>query len=289
MKLIKLFSLLFIVFIFSKCGNPDVEITNSSYEPKIAVEAYLFCGETVQNIRLTRNFELNKYQDMKNLFLSPSANNVVATINGIPLEFDAVNKTYFNNQITVDYGTTYKLEISAVIDGKELHASSITTTPKKGFEIINKDLGTVKYRQSPLKIDFKTSPGTDLYIFSLMADSAAVKNFIFDNPYFPGMSEEDLLDNYNTYRYQYNVVSDINSNIVTDYSYNVQGYDTWFYSPYTVTVYAGDENFRYYLFTASNVMEMDGNFHEPIVIFEGDGIGVFASAIKETVTFTITK
>lgn len=274
---------------FSKCGDPDVEITNSTYEPKIAVEAYLFCGETVKNIRLSRNFELNKYQDMKNLFLSPSVNNVVATINGIPLEFDESSKTYFNNQITVDYWTTYKLEISAVIDGKELHASSVTTTPKKGFEIINKDLGTVKYRQAPLKIDFKTSPGTNLYVFSLMADSAGVKNFIFDNPYFPGMSEDDVLDNYNEYRYQYNLISDINSNIITDYSYNVHGYDTWFYSPYTVTVYAGDKNFLYYLFTASNVMEMDGNFHEPIVIFEGDGVGVFASAIKETVRFNIIR
>jgi len=34
---------------------------------------------------------------------------------------------------------------------------------------------------------------------------------------------------------------------------------------------------------------MDGNFHEPYPIFEGDGIGVFASAIRETVKFKIAK
>ena len=289
MKLIKLLSISIILIVFTKCGDPDVNITTSQYEPKIAVEGYLFCGETIKDIRLTRNFEIGKHQDLDKLYLTPAENNLVATINGIPLIFDPYSETYYNDQMTIDYGKTYKIEISAVIDGKQLTASSTTTTPQKGFYVLNHDLGTAKYRESPLKIEFKTSPGTDLYIFSFIADSASIKNFIYDNPYFPNMDTADIRDDYNSFRYGLNSASDINSYSDKVYSYEIQGYDTWFYGPYTVTVYAGDKNMRYYLATATEVQEMDGNFHEPMQIFEGDAIGVFASAIKETVKFGIKR
>jgi hypothetical protein len=289
MKLIKSLSLLIILLLFTRCGDPDMNITSSQYEPKIAVEGYLFCGETVKNIRLTRNFALGSYQDMNKLYLTPAENNVVVKINGTALNFDELKKTYFNDQLTVDYGTTYKIEISATIDGKQLTASSTTTTPQKGFSVVNHDLGIIKYRETPLNINFNTSPGTDLYVFSFMADTASIDNFIYDNPYLPNLNKEDILDDFNSFRYEYNLISDIDSYSLKSYLYSVQGYDTWFYSSYTATVYAGDKNFRYYLFTAPNVKESDGNFHEPFQIFEGDGIGVFASAIKETVKFTITK
>ena len=143
--------------------------------------------------------------------------------------------------------------------------------------------------QSTLKIDFKTSPGTDLYIFSIIADSASIKNFIYNNPYFPNIDTADVRDDYNSFRYQLNSVSDIDSYSGKIYSYIFNGYDTWFYGPYTVTVYAGDKNMRYYLATATQVQEMDGNFHEPMQIFEGDGIGVVASAIREAVKFGIKR
>ena len=157
MKLIKLLSISIILIVFTKCGDPDVNITTSQYEPKIAVEGYLFCGETIKDIRLTRNFEIGKHQDLDKLYLTPAENNLVATINGIPLIFDPSSETYYNDQMTIDYGKTYKIEISAVIDGKQLTASSTTTTPQKGFYVLNHDLGTAKYRESPLKIEFKTS------------------------------------------------------------------------------------------------------------------------------------
>jgi hypothetical protein len=37
------------------------------------------------------------------------------------------------------------------------------------------------------------------------------------------------------------------------------------------------------------VKEFDGNFHEPVQIFTGDGIGVFASAVRDTVVFNIVR
>ncbi len=289
MKVIKIFSAVIILFTFTMCGDPDVDLTGVQYEPKIAVEAYLFCGETVKDIRITRNFRLGTFIDSKALFLTPQGNNVTVTLNGTALFFDSIKKTYYNNQITIDYNTTYRLEILAEIDGKQLTASSTTTTPQKGFSVINHDLGKLKYRDPGAKIGIKTSPGTDMYVFSILPDSAGVKNFIYDNPYFPNYDSNDVKKDYNNFRFQINELSDIDSYSSNIYTFDMDGYDTWFYGPYTVTIYAGDKNLRYYLATATGVQEMDGNFHEPYQIFEGDGIGVFASAIRETVKFTITK
>ena len=44
--------------------------------------------------------------------------------------------TYYNNQINIDFGKTYMIEVSAAIDGKNLHTTSSTTTPLKGFRVI---------------------------------------------------------------------------------------------------------------------------------------------------------
>jgi hypothetical protein len=289
MKTLLFLPAVFLLILFTGCGDPSVDINNAKYEPKIAVEGYLFCGETVKDFRLTRNFKIGAQVASENLYLTPQENKVNITINSTPLYFDASKKTYYNNNLQIDYGKEYQLEIYAEIDGKQLFASSKTTTPQKGFSVINHNLGTVKYRQSPLTIDFKTSPGTGLYIFSIIADSANLKSFIFDNPYMPNLDSSDVKKGLNQFRFQSNMISDINSFSDNTYKYQFQGWDTWFYSPYTVTVYAGDNNFRNYFLTAQETKEFDGNFHEPIQIFEGDGIGVFASAIKETVKLTITK
>jgi hypothetical protein len=67
----------------------------------------------------------------------------------------------------------------------------------------------------------------------------------------------------------------------------IEWINIWFYSKYRVIVYAGDQNFRNFSTTNQELQEMDGNFHAPIVDIKGDGIGVFASAIADTLTFTI--
>jgi len=128
-----------------------------------------------------------------------------------------------------------------------------------------------------------------MYIFSMIAESASLKNFIYENPYYPNYDSNDVWTDYNNFRFQLDELSDIDSYSSNVYTFIVEGHDTWFYGPYTVTVYAGDRNLRYYLATAMEVQEMDGNFHEPYPIFDDDGIGVFASAIRETVKFTIIK
>ncbi len=276
-----------LAFILNACGDPVVEIDSSQYEPKISVEAFIYAGETVNDIKLSRNFRIGEKVVLDDLKLSPSANSVVVSINDIPLEYDAVKKVYFNNQMLIDYDKDYTLKVTAVVEGKSISATSTTHTPAKGFALVGNDLGTYKYRQSDVHILYMPSPGTDFYAFSFLADTASTENFIYNNPLQPNMSPKDVEDNFNSYYFQAKYETNMNSYLPGPFDYQVKYYDAWFYSTYTTVVYAGDDNFRYYIFTAKNVQEFDGNFHEPKVIFTGDAMGVFASAIRDTVTFRI--
>ncbi len=289
MKYIKLFFPVILSFILFECGNPGVDVNNAPYEPKITVEGYLYCGESVNDIKLTRNYALGVPVDPAQLYLTPSMNKVTVTINGLPLNFDPQKNSYFNDQIIVDYGKSYTLEVFATIDGKNLHTTSTTTTPQKGFSILNKNLGTFVYNSVPITINFRTSPGTDFYVFSIVPDSAGFNNFIYNNAFRPNLDSVKIANNFNDYKFRYETLNNIDSYSNVTYPFTLNIRDIWFYSSYSVIVYAGDTNFKDYLMTAPSVQEFDGNFHEPILIFNGDGIGVFASAIKDTVTFSITK
>lgn len=289
MRSIKILTIFTFTFILTSCGQPDIDITSSVYNPKITVEGYLYCNESVKDIRLSRNFMLNTKHDLNSLVLTPRQNDVVVTINGVPLNFDAEKNSYYNNNILIECGKTYRLDVNAVIDGKQLHTSSATTTPQKGFSVTNNNLGTIRYHQALPIIEYTTSPGVSYYIFSIMPDYASLENFIYDNPYEPNKDTTDLLKDFNSYRFQCAVIKDINPSGGRSFKYSIEGYNSWFYGSYTVTVYAGDNNFGDFLLSSNNVQEMDGNFHEPIQSFEGDGIGVFGSAIKDTVKFVLVK
>lgn len=275
--------------IFSACGKSGVDVSNAPYEPKIAVEGFLYCGETVKNIKLMRNVPIGEQVDGAKLCLTPSGNNVVVAINSTLLKFDPQTQTYYNNQIAVGYGESYTLEVSARIDGTQLHATSTTKTPQRGFTVLNRSLGRFQYGSDSIVVNLSPSPGTSFYAFSIVADMATAENFIYDNQYTPKFDSATVAENLNGFRFQYDAMSDINSYGNNIYPFMVRGYHTWFYGSYTMIVYAGDDNFRYYLFTSTSVQEPDGNFHEPIETFEGDGIGVFASAIRDTVKFSISK
>jgi len=284
-----LISVLIIIAIgLSSCGKPGINLNNAPYQPKIAVEGYLYPGMTISHISLMRNFPLGDSIKTSTLYLSPSGNNVTATINGAALTFDPQTQTYYNTQMTVDYGKSYTLEVSATIDGTQLHTTSTTTTPQKGFSVTNNSLGSFSYGDS-IKINYVPSPGTGFYAFSIVPDTASTKNFIYDNYYRDKVDSSDVADNMNDYEFRYGAVDNINSYIGTAYTYNISDRNTWFYSTYTVIAYACDTNFKDYILTAPSVQEIDGNFHEPIETFQGDGIGVFGSAIADTVRFSITR
>lgn len=271
------------------CGDPAVSVNNNEYVPKIVVEAFVYPGEPVQGIKIMRNVEIGKEIDSSKIFLEPAKNNLEVKINNITLDYNAVTKSFYTNTIKIEPGKTYKLEVKALLDGKMLKAEAETRVPVKGFEITQNDLGLFKYGLNKPKVDFKLSSGCDFYAFSIIADSASVKNFIYENWLNPDMKEDDVKKSFNRYKYQAKYISNINSVNSEKYSFEIEVYDSWFYSPYRIIGYAGDDNFRNFAFTAKNVQEFDGNFHEPIQIFKGDAIGIFASAIKDTVYFKMIK
>ena len=289
MKKINIILLVLSSIFLLECGNPGVNINDAAYQPKIVVEGYLYCGETIKDFRLSRNYGIGVPIDSGTLYLTPLGNNVSITINGIPLNFDQGSATYFNSQVTVEYNKTYTLVVSATIDGQNLQTSSTTTTPQLGFAVLNNNLGQFKYDGAPITVNFKTSPGTSFYAFSIVPDTATTANFIYNNVLRNNIDSSDVVNNFNDYKFRDEYLDNINSNAGINYSLTLRLQDTWFYSSYTIIAYSGDTNFKDYFLTAPDVEEFDGNFHEPIQIFTGAGIGVFASAIRDTVKFSIVR
>lgn len=288
MKTIKIFwTIIAAGFLITACGDPVVTIEEGGYKPKIVVNAFIYPEEPVEDIYITRNFKLNTPIDTSVLFLTPTVNNVSVTINDVPLEYDAVTKTYFSNDIGIDYNTTYRMNVEADIDGARFTTESFTTTPARGFDLVNNDLGTAKYRKDDLVIDFIPSPGTGFYLFSYRPDSASYDNYINTNPFLPNLEREYFEENYFRFLFQFSFLLNVNSYSAEPITNEVSGFDTWFYAGYHVIVYAGDDNFKDYFLTANRVQQFDGNFIEPEFHISGDGIGVFASAIRDTVVFSI--
>lgn len=276
-----------LVILFTACGDPTVDISQVEYNPKLVVEGYVYPGEPVRNIWLMKNVPLNTQVNTENLYLTPSDNQVLATINGVALQYDSEKMNYYTNDLQIEFGKEYNLVIEAVVEGTALRTEIKTTTPTEGFDLIRNDLGDLVYRNDQVYIDFHPSPSTGFYAFSINAKDADFDTFIYDNPYFPNIDSSDLADNFKGFKYEYNLLLNIQGTIQDTISYHLLGLDTWFYGKYNVIVYAGDKNMKDYLLTVGEVQEFDGNFHEPRYYFSGDGIGVFGSAIRDTLTFTL--
>ena len=273
------------IFIIS-CGDPEIDISGVAYQPKIVVQGYVYPGEEIKQFRLMRNFPLDSQINFAEFVLTPGGNGLIAKINGVTLQYEPFTQTYYTNNLTVQNDATYTLEVTAVIDGEQLQTSSTTTVPPAGFSLLDTDLGTITY-SDPVVFRFTPSPGIDFYAFSIVPDSASIENFIFDNPFLPNLEVEDVEEDLIDFQFQFDVVINANSAPGTIHTYEVHGLDTWFYSSYIVIVYAGDKNFKDYLLTASNVQQPDGNFIDPRMNLSGDGIGIFGSAIRDTVTFNL--
>jgi hypothetical protein len=137
-------------------------------------------------------------------------------------------------------------------------------------------------------LQFAPSRGVDFYAYSVTALDADMKSFIFDNAYFTDIDSSDLADDFDRYKQSYSWLQNSKDDVPVT-KFNVDWTMIWFYGNYRVVLYAGDKNFKDFLMTHKDVLEMDGNFHEPKLHFEGDGIGVFGSAIADTAYFRILK
>ena len=151
MKIIKNIIVIFVMVLISSCGKGTVEVENTSYRPKIVIDGYLIPHKKVEKIRITRNFKIDA--NLNNMSLIPEVNSTTVTITDMQTKSDYELSfhmapdndrrlenyywEYNGNDLDIEYGHRYQLTVTAIINGKELQASSITKIPEEGFEIIN--------------------------------------------------------------------------------------------------------------------------------------------------------
>lgn len=297
-KILIFFSIILMGILLSSCGESAVDVSEAKYEPKIVIDAYIYPMSPVNNIKLTRNFPLNTNIDITQAVLDKAGVTITDLQTGsvYRLEYDPQNLTYYYSRgdLVIGYGKSYRLDVSAEIDGKKLTASSTTTVPQKGLDVQNRFLGSMKYREKDAAgnvknfiINFKPSEGCSFYGIAITPRDPSVRSFIFDNAFFKP-DTEDVIKDFTQYSRQYRWIQNVNSAApVVDYK--IEWFDTWFYDTYVVKIYAGDRNFFDFLSTHNMVQEPDGNFHEPRMHIEGDGIGVFASAVVDSVLFSVNR
>jgi hypothetical protein len=286
--------------LYTSCGESIIELGSSTYEPKIVIQGFLIPGQNVQSIYITKNTPLNTKADPASLLLSASNVRLVdlQTNKEYKLTFNLTKFSfeYEGTDLIIGYDKSYKLTVDSYFDGKYLSASSITRTPKPGFGIIkSKSIsGEISYREKDdlgsvkeIPLVFNLSEGTTFYPISLVALQANDTTFIYDNAY-RKVEKEDLIKNLDGYKYQQRWLQNVNpeGNFL---EYDINWIGIWFYSKYRLIVYAGDENFRLFSLTHRSVQEFDGNFHEPKMNIQGDGIGVFGSCIPDTIYFRVKK
>jgi hypothetical protein len=290
-KLIILINLI----IWLACGDTSVEVDKSTYRPKIVVDAVLYTGKAISNIKISRNFPLNtiiieEQRIITDAFITISdAGGLTDTL------IYSVKENYHaeNQRIQIVGGATYRLYVSAVIDGEKLWTSSSTTAPYPGFSIDHdhSSSGDIPYLQHNTngsltnpRITFNRSAGAEFYGVSAVAVEGDSLTFIEDNIF--GVDREILDDNMNYFTHISTWASAENQPDGKS-TIEIPWWLIYFYSPYRITVYAGDLNFYHFFITHNNVQNIDGNLREPLFYFDGDGIGLFGSAIRDSIYFNV--
>ncbi len=295
-------ALLTVLVLIASCGKTSVEIDESTYEPKIVINGYLYPGKRPSHIFITRNFPVGASIDKENIALDNADVAITDLSDGsvYPLTFNG-SFGYFEYQHTdwrITYNRSYRLQVNARIDGETLSATSTTTVPGPGLQIDrpNSIYGDLYYRQkdengqliSP-RVAYRQSPNAAFYLLSVSGLEASVESFIYENPV--GQDIRKALEKgMNIEDFQYRAKWTRPGNRSGDLSIiEVNWYMIWFYGRYRLVLYAGDRNFYHFYNTHKRVQEPDGNLHQPIFDIEGDGIGVFGSAVTDTVYLNILK
>ena len=294
-------------FLLSACGEPGVQVTNSSYEPRIVIEGLLLPDHPVRNIHIARNFRVDEDLSQTPLLL-PQAEAVITDeesgqhfeLTFIPFPHAGVTpdfyKSYFayegDAELTIRHGASYSIKVSAQVEGEELVARATTTVPERGFRIEALSHQRFRYRERGAdgevivpEITIQRSAGTGFYVKTVVPLEPAVDSFIFDNPFTDEKANDlDLTD------FDYRVEWIQNTPATPGLSsMRVFWWDVWFYGRHEIVIYAADANYAAFMQTFFEVQEPDGNFHEPVFSIEGDGIGYFGSAIADTIYVDITR
>ena len=274
-----------------------VTITEQTYRPKIVIQGVLVPEHTPQ-VRISRNVALNVPAiDLAGLAISDAT--VAITDDGgseYTLAYNPLTENFETSDLVVEHGRSYTLHTEAVIDGQALQASATTRVPAAGFRIVEEQslLGSRPYRERDAEgnvidfnIAFERSPDSDFYLVSIVAIDPDTSNYIYDNP-FNENSAADVIGDFEEYKYNYYYLQDrpltpgiSNAEILSLYTY--------FYCSYRVVIYAADDNLADFSATHETVQSVDGNFHEPAFHIDGDGIGVFGSAVVDTAYFEVLR
>lgn len=303
MKILSNIIFLAVIVMLIACGEGTVEVNDKNYQPKIVIEGYLYPNHPVAHIEISRNIPLNTKMTRQQLILSDAQVRITELEKNAEyqLVFDPQKASfhYPGSDLIIDYGKSYRIDATAQIDGKTLQASSVTQLPQKNFMIIDEQsTDSIHYHErdngGDLKkptITFRRSPGTDFYAFSIIALEADTSTFIYPprNPYiFGNVKAKDVQENLYDLLYSNDEVFNTPKDEGV-MSRELEWFHVMFFGRYRVIVYAGDLNMKNYYFTFKNVMEMDGNLHEPVFNIDGNGIGVFGSAITDTLYFNVLR
>ena len=279
------------------CGKGTVDLTGVTYVSKIVVDGTLMPGKPVGDIRLMRNVPLGASVDSESIVLSGAQASITdGAGTAYPLTYNPATYSFENLVITVRYGATYRLDVTAEIDGVTHLAWATTTVPDSGFALLlaKSRLDTLAYRQRDeagnilsFQVTFERIPDHEFYALSVAALDADTSTFIYDNAFYD-FDAQDVIDYFDELAYGFNWIQNAPPG-PGESDMEVFWFHANFYGHYRGVVYAGDKNFRDFFVTQQNVQEIDGNFHEPTMHVEGDGIGVFGSALADTVYFYVSR
>lgn len=283
------------------CGQGVVQVDQSNYEPKIVVEGYLFPGHRVKDVRISRNFPLNTRISRDQLPLREAVVRLTdeSADSTYTLVFDSAAQAFYvpDSAFKIKYDQNYSLNVQAAIEGQTLQAASRVHTPAAGFHMDKQNstsaMPYLQINQGQLQkpqIHYSRSPQTDFYAFSIVALNGDLDHFIYPpvNPFiFPSWTEKDIKENMDSFIHRQTIVlnAPLNGGSADK---ELEWFNFMFYGKYRIIGYAADKNFKDYYLTYQRVVEMDGNLHEPVFHISGDGIGVFASAITDTMYLEIT-
>ena len=288
------------------CGEGKVAVGNESYEPRIVIEGFLQPGPGVERIRISRNFKVDANLQTLRLPLDDSEADVRITDESSGKEYELSYHPgenfrdsffeYRGNDLVIEHGKSYSLEVRATIEGKELQARATTTVPEKGFEIVGVTPQSSPYRPltedgEPVNFELtlERSPGTTMYVVSIRPDPENIGSdyFIYDNP-FTDETPQDVDEDIHDFDFERDWIQNPPDGAGQSRA-DLFWFFFWFYGEYTVRIYAVDENYMHFLQTFDDVQEDDGNFHEPLFDIEGDGIGVFGSVVADSIKVEVLR
>ncbi|MFT5373830.1 MAG: hypothetical protein ACI906_000646 [Candidatus Latescibacterota bacterium] len=278
------------------CGTGEFAVSNTSYEPRLVIEGLLQPGVGVDGIRITRNFRVDAQirrdvlipQDIRATIVDERTKQVFALqMHDAALVEDRLFY-YDGDDLVIEHGQSYTLEVSATVEGKELTARATTIVPERGFRIADVSEEAMPYRPldesgEPINfaVEIERSPGSRFYLMTVRPLVATSANFVYDNPFTeqkPNEVEEDIDDFNFEWDWIQNTPREAGISTI-----EVFWFFLWFYGEHEVVIYAADQNYASFIQTHDQVQEDDGNFHEPQFLIEGDGIGYFGSALVDTV------